>query len=68
MPTWGIKLGTQPFGSIEDPSPIAVGDVRWFRPSEPGRTGKLHKRKARGTDQVVVTRIPYAGYILVDYK
>jgi hypothetical protein len=64
--TWGIKLGTQPYGSVLDPSPIAVGDVRWFRVGD-GRPGKLHKRAARGCERVKVSRIPYEGYLLVDY-
>ncbi len=69
--TWGIKLGTQPAGAVLDPSPIAVGDIRWFRRGEhrleDGRVGRLHKRKVQGADRVVVSRIPYEGYVLVDY-
>lgn len=66
--TWGIKLGTQPYGSVEDPTPIAVGDVRWFRENPvSGKPGKLFRREAKRAHRVKVTRIPYEGYVCVDH-
>jgi hypothetical protein len=70
MDTWGIKLGTRPAGAIEDPSPVSVGDIRWFR--EAGTTrhnpkiGKLYRRRVKDADEVRVDRI-ILGYIMVSY-
>lgn len=61
--TVGIKLGTQPYGAVEDPGTIAVDDIRWFREGSPG---KLHKRPVKRAHKVKVTKV-IPGYILVDY-
>lgn len=62
--TWGVKLGTQPFGAVEDPMPISVGDIRWFREGSPG---KLFKRPVRNAERVVVTRV-LTGHVSLDYR
>lgn len=68
--TWGLKIGTQPAGAVEDPSPIAVGEVRWYRSKDHWRerngVGHLHVREVIGGERVVVTRV-IPGHVSVDY-
>lgn len=65
--TWGIKLGTQPYGAIVAPTfAIAIGDTLWFTPGQRD-AGRLSKRRSRAAHRVVVTRM-IDGYIMVDYR
>ena len=69
--TWGLKIGTQPAGAVLDPSPIAVGEVRWLRRGDHWRersgVGRLYTREVIGGEAVLVTRV-IPGHVSVDYK